>query len=525
MRKIIFTLALFLPSSLALCQEMVQGYVFVDANGNNKKDKKELTLQGVGVSNGVQVVLTDKNGKYELPLTGDDQIFVIKPSGYQVALDSYNLPMSYITNKPNGSPTGTKYPGVEKTGKLPKQVNFALYPNDEAKEFNAFVFGDPQPYNLEELEYFNKAVVQEVKQNKQDISFGISLGDLVGDDLTLHEPYKKVMQQIGLPWYNVMGNHDMNYEATKDIYSDETFEKYFGPANMAFNYGDAHFIVLDDILYPNPRTNKGYLGGFREDQIEFIKNDLQFVDKDKLVVISLHIPLFIEEEDHFDKASRQALLDLLKDYENVLIMSAHTHYQMHQFYGKEKGYDGLKPIHEYNVGTTSGDWYSGELDQNGVPSSTMRDGTPRGYAILRVKDNNYVLDYKVTGHSEDYKMELFLPKVVADKKSSNYRLFANVFMGSEKDVVEYSVDGGKWKKMNKQVDLDPSFYAKVQKYDLTQELLSGKRPSNPINSTHLWSARLPFNIGVGEHKVTVRVTDMFGRSYESSATYRIEKSK
>jgi hypothetical protein len=79
---------------------------------------------------------------------------------------------------------------------------------------------------------------------------------LVGDNLSLQKPYADVMKEIGLPWYNVMGNHDMNYEAKEDMLSDETFESNFGPANYSFNYGNVHFIILDDILYPILETEK-----------------------------------------------------------------------------------------------------------------------------------------------------------------------------------------------------------------------------------------------------------------------------
>ncbi|EPH13521.1 hypothetical protein HMPREF9713_00596 [Myroides odoratimimus CCUG 12700] len=525
MKKRLFTVAFLFTAALAIGQTSVRGYVFEDANKNGKKDRSEKVLAGVAVSNGVEVVQTDDKGLYELPLTGDNQIFVIKPSQYATVLDQYNLPASYVTHKPKGSPTGTKYEGVAPTGKLPKEVNFGLIAQEESADFKAFIFGDPQPYSLEELDYFKKAVVDEVKNKTEGISFGISLGDLVGDKLDLHTPYKEVMKEVGLPWYNVMGNHDMNYEATEDIYSDETFEKNFGPANYAFNYGDAHFIVLDDILYPHPIKKKGYLGGFRQDQLDFVKNNLKFVPKDKLVVISFHIPLFVGNEKHFDQESRQQLLDILKEHENILLLSAHTHYQMHQFYTKEQGWSGIKPLHEYNVGTTSGDWYSGEFNELGVPASTMRDGTPRGYATLVVKGNQYELDYKVSGESDDYKMELFMPKVIADKKANNYQVYTNVFMGTEKDLVQYRIDGGEWKEMKKEESFDPSFYAAVQKYDLTEKLLTGKKPSHPIKSSHLWSAKLPFNIGLGEHKVEVKVTDMFGREHIAQKIYKIEKSK
>ncbi|WP_158962771.1 calcineurin-like phosphoesterase C-terminal domain-containing protein [Myroides fluvii] len=518
-----FIVSLALLSSLALCaQNKAVGYVFEDANANGKKDRKEKPLANVAVSNGTEVVLTDANGKYELPVSEDNPIFVIKPAGYGFALDEYNLPRYFYMHKPKGSPKHFKYKGIEPTGKLPKEINFGLLSQEESKEFKAFVFGDPQPYTMAEMEYYKKAIVDEAKQQKEGISFGISLGDIVGDDLSLHQPYKEVMKGMGLPWYNVLGNHDMNYDATEDIHSDETFERNFGPANYAFNYGKAHFIVLDDVLYPHPITKKGYWGGFRKDQLDFVRNNLKVVDKDRLIVVSFHIPLYVGDEQHFDAKARQELLDILADFDHVLLLSAHMHTQTHQFYGKKHGWNKAKLLHEYNVGTTSGDWYSGEYNEENVPVATMRDGTPKGYAILSVNDNTYELDYKVAGKSEDYRMEIFLPQVVADKKGGNSFVYANIFMGTEFDEVEYRIDQQEWKKMNREVTLDPALYAKVQKYDLSQTLVDGKRPSNPVNSPHLWSARIPANLPVGTHQVEIRTKDMFQRVFSTVKTFRVE---
>ncbi len=67
-------------------------------------------------------------------------------------------------------------------------------------------------------------------------------------------------------------------------------------------------MILDDILYPDPRDGKGYWGGFREDQIQFIQNDLKLVDKIKLIVVSFHIPLEHNNEDNFRNADRQIII-------------------------------------------------------------------------------------------------------------------------------------------------------------------------------------------------------------------------
>ena len=77
-------------SAMAFSQTSVSGYVFEDINKNQKKENREKGIEGVAVSNGSQVVLTDKKGKYSLPIADGQTIFVIKPSGYMVAFTPFS---------------------------------------------------------------------------------------------------------------------------------------------------------------------------------------------------------------------------------------------------------------------------------------------------------------------------------------------------------------------------------------------------------------------------------------------------
>src|SRR5690606_39416015 len=119
----------------------------------------------------------------ELPLGEDQIISVIKPSGHGVPVDGNNLPQFFYNHKPAGSPQ-LEFAGVEPTGKLPRSVDFALYPREENEAFTALIFGDPQPYTLEEVDYFARGVVADLG-DVSHIPFGLSLGDLVGDDLEI----------------------------------------------------------------------------------------------------------------------------------------------------------------------------------------------------------------------------------------------------------------------------------------------------------------------------------------------------
>lgn len=522
--KYIWGIAVFGTVSFsAIAQDKVTGYVFQDNNQNGKKESREKGIANVAVTNGVDVVLTDKKGRYEMPVGEEAIISVIKPSNYKILTDENKLPKFFYNYKPKGSPE-LKFKGVSATGKLPKSVNFPLIPSKEEEAFTALIFGDPQVYTLEEVGYFSKGIIEEVSKIK-NVPFGLSLGDLVGNNPDLFAPYIQAVKETGIPWYNLLGNHDMNFDATKDEYSDESYEAHFGPANYAFNYGKVHFIVLDDILYPDPRDAKSYWGGFREDQFQFIANDLKLVPKDHLIVLSMHIPLSEpEDKDTFRDEDRERLFELLKDFPNTLSLSAHTHIQRQDFFTKAEGWKQEKPHHHYNVGTTCGDWYSGKLDANNVPVSTMRDGTPKGYALIDFNGNTYNIDYKVAGKPLAYQMEIFAPKVVANNRNTQAGVFVNFFMGTEGDTVLYRIDGGKWKPMEYVEEFDPSYVKSILEWDTTEELMPGRRGANPIKCEHLWKGKIPTRkLEIGEHIIEIKATDMFGKTHTGRTSYFLEE--
>lgn len=516
---LLFAVYLCLTSETS-AQKVATGIVYEDLNKNNKRDSNERGVPNVGVSNGKEVVQTNPKGEYSLPVSDDNIIFVIKPATHTVPVNELQQPQFFYVHKPNGSPA-LKYAGTPPTGPLPKSIDFPLIPISRKEQFTMLVFGDPQPYTEKEVEYFYKGLVKEV-ENIQGVEFGISLGDLVGDNLDLHVPYIKAIKHAGVPWYNVIGNHDENYDATTDSLSDETFERNFGPTNYAFNHGKVHFIVLDDILYPDPRDQKGYWGGFRKDQLDFVENDLKLVPKDNLVVLAFHIPLFEGQDgDSFRDPDRERLFQILKDFPNTLSMSAHTHYQEQAFLGKEYGWLQAKPHHHFNVGASCGDWYSGKPEENGVPLSTMRDGTPKGYVFLKFDGNKYSFDYKVAGQPADKYFEIFAPKVVGRNKKSSAGIYANFFIGSPNDVVSYRIGNGDWKPMERVLEPDPTLLHYLHEWDFSEVVIGDRRPSNPVDCQHLWRAAVPTNLPVGQHAIEIKAVDMFGRTFTQKSSYLI----
>lgn len=526
MKSVVLWVVLLFSVRAALGDSLARGIVFHDLNGDLVPNKGEPGIAGVLVSNGMEVVETDAGGRYSLPVSDDTAIFVIKPKGWMIPVNDLHLPQYYYLHKPAGSPA-SKYAGVPPTGKLPPAINFPLHPQEETDQFTILVFGDPQPYNREQISFFTRDIIAELR-DVEGVAFGMSLGDLVGDDLDLFTPLNESVAQVGIPWWNVYGNHDVNFDAKEDPLADETFEKHFGPATYAFQWGPVWFIVLDNVIYPHSpeRSDMGnYMGGLNERDRLFLENLLTFIPRDALVVFSQHIPLF--DEDYrstptYLTEDRKTLFALLQNHPHTLSFSAHTHYHKQVFMSAVEGWRQEKPHHHVNLGTTSGSWYCGPLDARGIPSSTMRDGTPNGYAFVDFDQNTYRLRWKSAGLPADKQMLVTAPKVMSATVRYTMDFYVNFFMGVPTDTVRYRINEGEWKNMRHSLEPDPAYVKEwLIQYD-SETLVAPKSLPAPIDSSHLWKSRMPNDLPPGEYVLEIEATDQWGQTFSEKHSFRRE---
>jgi hypothetical protein len=482
------------------------GVVFVDANGNERFDAGEQPLAGIRVSNGRTITLTDEAGRYRIPVWDDCNIFVIKPRGYRTPLSPDMLPRFYYTHKPAGSPP-SRYPGVAPTGPLPASIDFPLYPQDEPDTFRALFWADPQPRNLREIQYITHDVIEELIGI--DASFGVTLGDILFDNLTLFEELNARIALIGIPWYNVIGNHDLNMDTREDVYSDETFERIFGPPYYSFDHGPVHFIALDDVIwYWDAERDRGtYHGGIDQTQLEFLRNDLALVPDDQLVVLMMHIPIT-------EQRNRQALYRLIEQRPYCMSISGHTHYQEHVFIDSEAGWRGPKPHHHAINVTVSGSWWAGAPDERGIPHTTMRDGAPNGYSILTFDGTGYDIEFRAARFPADYQMNIMTPEQVPAAEAASTEVVVNVFGGSERSTVEMRVDEGPWITLAQSPRTDPLYNA-MKDLEAGDTPPPGRKLPDARLTPHIWAGNLPEGLEPGIRLIEVRTTDMFGKTYSA----------
>ena len=505
-------LALSLLAGAGAWAATATGVVYHDKNGDGVFNKGDKPLRGIKVSNGRAIVKTDKKGRYSLEVDGATVLFVLKPSGWRTPLSQDNLPLFYYIHHPEGSPA-LDYAGVAPTGPLPESVDFALYRQKEPKKFRALLFADPQPRDQREIDYIAHDVVEQLVGT--DAAFGVTLGDILFDDLSLFGSINRTIGLIGIPWYNVVGNHDINFDAAGDFDSNATFTRVYGPPYYSFDYGEAHFVVLDNVEWHGATAEKKgfYRGALDEDQLEFLRNDLALVDEDRLLVLFMHVPLN-------DVDNRQELYRLIEERPFTLSFSGHTHYQEHRFIGAGDGWRGPEPHHHVVTVAVSGSWWSGAPDERGIPHTLMRDGAPNGYGLVSFDGRDYTFDFRAASEPADYQMNIHAPEVVGIDTAGRATVRVNVFSGSERSTVEMRLGGGEWRRLERRPQRDPYFLA-AQAREKASDAVERPLPFSG-KSSHIWQGNLPAPPPAGTHLLRVRSRDMFGRVFEAARVIRVE---
>ena len=411
----------------AIPVEVIRGYVFEDTNGDGRRQTEEAGIPHVKVSNGIAVVLTDDSGYYELPVRPDMNLMVVQPTGWQTPVDKRMVPQFSYIHKEGGSPVPLRFGGLEDSGPAPTVVNFPLRRKADSETARAAVIGDSQTYSNAEIGYFRDSVLTDLLSYPgQDPDFLLYVGDVVGDDLDLLDRILGVGAAAGKPQWLVHGNHDLDFDATSDADSSDTWRRIFGPNYYAFEEGNALFVVLDNVVYPCGEddlampgrdfcTEGGYPtynGRVPEEQMQWLENLLDKTPRDRLVVLVHHIPFVSFVDANSTKHQTDNLLEiyrLVKDRE-ALSLSGHTHTienqspgQMFDGWDRSVGIDGIKFRHII-VGAASGSWYQGDLNYRGVPMSFQRMGAPKGMMILDFEGSGYREHYLGAGTSPDKTM-------------------------------------------------------------------------------------------------------------------------
>ena len=451
-------------------QILVQGKVLCNGKG----------VSSVSVTDGSSVVETDVNGKYILhTCSKNDFVYYSLPSGYNSPIQE-GVPVFYVPLKKN---------------KEEQQINFTLGKCTETQTKYAFILWTDT--HLQNTADFNlmKIVVNDVNKTVTKLTtqfpvYGISCGDNVFDQLDYFEKYKQIVALTGLPFYQVIGNHDMDYNNRSDGLSDKSFSEKFGPTHYSFNIGHIHYVVLKDVFYYG--YSYQYLGYINEIQLQWLEKDVSKVKPGSTVVVAIHIPTIYGESKEADSYStllsnsvmnRTALFSILAPFKTH-ILSGHSHTQWNTV---------ISPVlFEHTHVATCAAWWQGEISI---------DGTPKGYTVYQVDGDSLSWYYKGVGLNKDDQFKLY--PVGSDLLNPDC-IIANVYNYDPLWTVNWFENGVIMGKMEQYWGEDPlakSIYppGKNKKYDWLS-----------VGETHhLFKAKVRNQ----DSKITVKVTDRFGNIY------------
>lgn len=505
------------PAAGSGAEVEVAGSVHLERDGRPGRGKSEAGLAGVAVSNGRDLVRTDAQGRYRIAAVPGDAVFVVKPAGYRFVAGADSLPAFWRRIEAEDGGTIHADFGLQADGR-----------GGQPPAFEVLLFADTQVKGARDIDYYRRDIVEPLGRPRA--ALGVTLGDLVDDEVGLYPRLNEITAQLGVPWFHVPGNHDLDPDAAGDGDSLRTWKASYGPDTYALEQGAAAFVFLDDVVV-QPGQAPGYVGGLREDQFLFLENYLRQLPRERLLVLGMHIPLFdTGGRPTFRAADRARLFALLRDRPRLLLLSGHSHNQRHYRHGAADGWQGAQALHEYNVGAACGAFWSGAADAQGIPDATMSDGTPNGSALLTVHgDGSYALAWRPARPPVDdpaftAAMALHAPKVLRRGAYPAWGVYANVFMGEADTRVEYRIDGGEWQPMRRVERADPRLLLENVADDLAPALRGYDRSPEAVPSTHLWRGALPTGLEAGEHAVEVRAFDRWQGEARASIGYRLENA-
>jgi hypothetical protein len=437
-------------------------------------------LGAVSVTDGFDVVGTDSDGTFELVARNHGGfVSVSVPRGYGIPTSTRGTAEFYrpIVPGPDGA----------------MDTEFALLPLAGSDDRHAtLLLPDIQTEFPFEMERFHSECVPDLLRTVSELGdlpvTGISCGDIMFDDLGLYPEYERGIGQVGIPFFQCVGNHDLDLVDGPDEASTRTFTARFGPRYYSFDRGEIHYVVLDDVLW----HGAGYIGYLGYEQLHWLESDLARVEPGATVVVATHIPVqgsrYLRDGERSPGVSvsinnRAILYRLLEPFE-AHVVAGHTHENDHIWA------DG---IHEHVSGTVCGAWWSGDI---------CGDGTPNGYSIYEAVGSELRWRYKATGALSGHQMRLY-PRG-SDPRAPG-EIVANVWDADEEWVVTWFEGGDRRGGMSRRVGIDPRARLKHTGSDLPEH----RSWVEPYPTRHLFYAPVDPDHG----PIRVEAVDRFGRTY------------
>lgn len=229
------------------------------------------------------------------------------------------------------------------------------------------------------------------KVNQLNPDFVITGGDNVFDVMrgnqqradSLFTLYKNMVKGFSMPVYHAIGNHDLFaiYEESPEKedhpdYKYGMFERYFGKTYYSFDHKGWHFIILNSL---DVTEDQKYRGHFHEEQLVWLKSDLEKTGSLTPIVVVSHIPVLSVRGQVTGSGGPMIdnvaeVFKMLENHNLKLILQGHIHW-------KEYGCVSDR-IYYITGGSIAGNGWKGR-----------RHNTKEGFVHVTVKGDDFSWEY------------------------------------------------------------------------------------------------------------------------------------
>lgn len=391
-------------------------------------------VEGVLVSDGHNVVKTDKNGAYELnvDLSESDFVHISVPSGYEVERKgNYPLFWGRLDTKATGAQT----------------FDFNLTKVDQSV-YTLLTMADThvcggvnRRANADEVKLYSSELMPTLREcvaGAEGRTYIITLGDMT--QVGYRPSYREGKEGAGysftdymrdtnvdVPIFNVIGNHDHDIPKKGTAFTESTIRgsrrDYYaelGPVYYSMTIGREHYIILDNTFVltsdahgtNDEKATKGNQVRLCNAQVEWLKKHMEAVDRSTFdrIVLCMHCPL-LNTNGGFAMMRPQQIMEPTAGCEMVVLIG-HSHRDR-----TVRAWHNGRVIYEFLHPSTAGvAWYS--------PLNT--EGTPGA-----------VVSYKFTGKTFERKYHPY-----GSQKSVQYRVYDNADHAWKYPINE--ITGSQW---------------------------------------------------------------------------------
>lgn len=491
-------------------------YGLVSCDGVGVKD--------VAVTDGYEIVKTDKNGMYQFKSAKKDgYVYITVPSGYEVECEGVQAMF---------------YKSTKKGANTVEQIDFTLYPSGDQTKHTVMFLGDMHLANkqkdISQFSTFTSELNSYIGAHTTDKVYAITLGDMTWDlywysnNFCFSQYLKQFNVVKNLPVFHTIGNHDHNMQTSIvgasegwDAVDWDTAGKYradMGPNYYSINIGKIHYIVVDNIYCTNTTGGSGddrhYSDKVSSDNIAWIKKDLANVSKSTPIVLTMHASAY----DQSGKASLDNLTELkncFSGYSKVTFVTGHTH----KMWNIEDGSN----FEEFNSGAVCASWWwAGYYDSN---LNLAQDGAFGGYRIMDINGTEMPSYFKSTAKDASLQFrsydlnQVYMPESeianikdygVYNSKSSDNKVLLNVWDFGPGWKVEVT-ENGKALSVSQVTTYDP-LYIKVYIGGRYGAKYASSVSFGPAKTNHMFQV----TASSATSTLEIKVTDDEGREYKET---------